>query len=433
MIALATLFSFTACAGFGIGGQKRVDGKTVTVVYEADKIDYWTDIKNGYETQYAEQGYTLNLIPVGGGQVQDKQQTMIAQNDAPDLILGGDVHIGNQFKYLLPLDELLARDDAEVDAADFISAVLDKCKRDGKTYYLPEFFNVSLLYYNKDIFDAFNATPANADRLVEYPQADWTYEEFYDTADKLTVRSGGAVSKFGCYSTIGWWGEWLIHVRQAGGEFMKDGYVDLNTTAAKAGLQRYYDKMFAANRISNKPGIDETFGDFSTKNYAMDYGGHISNWSIFRGIKGLDWDVQLLPAVNGNHAGGELAVSAYGIYKNSKSVEATWALIKYMTRKRSFEEWNAYPYPPCRTSGKELLLAVPKAERPAPQNLEAAYESLENGYCKSLPSEKYFTYVNLTIVQNYVTKILEGEYNVSDGLDEATKRANDYIRQNYMS
>jgi ABC-type glycerol-3-phosphate transport system substrate-binding protein len=289
-----------------------------------------------------------------------------------------------------------------------------------------------MLYYNKGIFDAYNANPANIEK-VEYPQADWTYEEFYATAEKLTVRAGNAVSQFGCYSTIGWWGEWLTHVRQAGGKFMENGLVTLNTPQAIEGIQRYYDKMYSANRISNQKGIDDTFGDFSTKNYAMAYGGHMSNWADLRTVNDLDWDVQLLPAVNGNQTGGELSISALGIYKGSKSVEASWALIKYITRKRTLAEWNEYPYAPCRISGKQLLLEVPVAERKAPQNLEVVYESLEGGYCQSLPGEKYFSYVNTSIVQGYITKILEGEYTVEEGLREATERANNYIRQNYLT
>ena len=73
-----------------------------------------------------------------------------------------------------------------------------------------------------------------------------------------------------------------------------------------------------------------------------------------------------------------------------------------------------------------------KEDRPAPQNLEAVYQSLEEGYCKSLPSQRYFSYVNTSIVQDYVTKILEGTP-VREGLADATKAANDYIRSNYMT
>lgn len=429
---LVTLLTLSAigCNGSGNNNQTE-EGKTVVVVYEADKASYWNDIKQEYETKFAAEGYKINLIPVGGGQVEGKQNTMISQGNAPDLILGGDVHILNQYKNLMPLNELIAQDAAEVDYEDFIPEITEKLEYNNNIYYLPEFFNVSVLYYNKDIFDSYNANPANTD--VEYPQSDWTYEDFYAVADKLTVRSGNSISQFGCYSTIGWWGEWLIHVRQAGGNFMNDeGYVTLDTKEAVEGIQRYYDKMYGANRISNQKGVDDTFGDFSTGTFAMAYGGHISDWTELSNTT-LNWDVQLLPTVNGNRNGGELSISAYGIYKNSKSVKATWELLKLITRKRSLAEWNEYPYPPCRISGKELVLGVEKSQRKLPQNLEAVYESLEEGYCESLPSVKYFSYVNTSIVQEYITKILEGQYSIQEGLQLATQNANNYIRSNYKS
>ena len=427
-LLLAVLLALGSLSLFGCsGGGTQEEGKTVTMVIESDKMTYYNGLKAEFEQLYAEEGYTISFVPVGGGQVEDKQSNMIAQRQAPDIIVGGDVHINSQYKYLLDLTELVERDAEEVDYDDFIPQIMNELPIDGKLYYLPEFLHTSLLYYNIDMFDRYNADPANTEKL-EYPQADWTYEEFYAAADKLTDRPG--YSEFGCYSIIGWWGEWLIHVRQAGGDFMKDGQVVLNTSEAKEGLQRYVDKMYAENRISNRVG-ELDLGGFSGGKYAMNYGGHVKDWVDFRAVEDLNWDIQLLPAVDGNQKGGELSISGLGIYAQSPNTEAAWAFIKFLTRKRDLEEWQAYPYIPPRTSGKNLLLSVPKEERPCPQNLEVAYQSLEEGYSTILPNERYFVYVNTQIVQNYVTRILEGEFSVADGLAEATQRANDYIRQNY--
>ena len=437
---MVSLLTATSCNG----GEGKSGSKVVTLVYETDKREYWNSIKEGFEEAYKEEGYTLNMIPVGGGQVISKQSTMISQNDAPDLILGGDVHIQNQYKYLMPLNELIDRDSAEVDYKDFIPAVTDVLTLNNKVYYLPDFFNVSLLYYNKTIFDKYNGDPAHASAKIEYPNRNWDYyEDFYATAEKLTDTARG---QFGCFSTIGWWGEWLTHIRQSGGEIMNDeGYVTLNTQAANDGIFRYYEKMYGSaqrKRISNQKGTDDNYGDFSIGHFAMDYGGHIVNWVPLRSeTVDFDWDVEFLPTVNGNRAGGELAVNAYGIYAGTDAKDATWELLKYMTRKRSLEEWQATQYPSCRISGKDLLLSVPKAERKQkPQNLEAVYLSLENSYCKSLPGERYFEYINTQIIQNYITKILENEYsnsdsrvNISEGLKKATDAANNYIRSNYKT
>lgn len=436
-ILLAMVMAVASLTLIGCGGGDGGDpAKTVTVVYETDKRTYWEGIKAEYEALYAAQGYTLSLVPVGGGQVESKQTNMIAQGDAPDLIVGGDTHINYQYKYLLPLDDLITRDNATIDSADFIPEIMNLLKKDGQTFYLPEIFNVSLLYYNVDIFDAYNANPSNSNDQITYPTNDWTYSDFYNVAEKLTIKNGNAVSQFGCYTTIGWWGEWLVHVRQCGGDFMQNGQVILNTAAAKAGIQRYYDKMYGAGRthtISNQI-ADDAAGDFSTGKFAMNYGGHINAWSEYRSVSDLTWDVAFLPMTTaGNDAsrrGGEFSVGGIGIYKDSPAVEPTWELIKYITRKKTLEEYNNSAYLPCRTSGKNMLTAVPKADRPCPKNIEAVYDSMSNGYCMPLPSERYFAYVNTQIVQGYITKIVEGDP-IESGLAEATSRANNYIQTNY--
>ena len=424
LLCLSTVIGMVGC------GKTERTSNTAYMVVETSMRDYYQEMADEFEALNADKGWKIYFVPVGGGQIVGKQDTMIAQRNAPDIIVGGDTHLNNQYKYLEPLDELMERDAEEVDGDDFFPQLMERLSRDGTTYYLPEYFNTSLLYYNKSIFDAYNADPNNAGDPVEYPQDDWTYEEFLATAKKLNISSGDTFSQYGCYSTIGWWGEWLIHVRQAGGDIMKDGLVILNTPEAKAGFQRYYDKMYGENKVSQAPGQSD-YGGFSGGKFAMVYGGHVSSWSSYKRLPDFQWDVVTLPAVNGNKKGGELAVNGLGVYKGSAAKEVAWGFIKYLTRKRSAEEWSEFAFAPPRISGEQALTAIPKAERPYPQNIEAVYATLTEGYSMSLPTERYYTYVQNTIIQNVVTRILEGEFSISDGLDKATSDANNYIRGNY--
>ena len=50
-------------------------------------------------------------------------------------------------------------------------------KWDGKQYLLPKDFSPLAVYYNKKLFDAAG---------VAYPKDGWTWDEFLDTAQKLT-------------------------------------------------------------------------------------------------------------------------------------------------------------------------------------------------------------------------------------------------------
>ena len=61
-----------------------------------------------------------------------------------------------------------------------------------------------LLYYNKTIFDNYNA--ANPDTPLSYPSSDWnnasTFEEIADAARKLTSGTGATKIWFICWTIL---------------------------------------------------------------------------------------------------------------------------------------------------------------------------------------------------------------------------------------
>lgn len=428
-MCIAFSVPFTACGALGGIPTGGTDGKEISMVVENAERDIYREWFNEFEQLHKDEGYKVNLIPVGGGQVQGKQDNMMAAGTPPDIIVGGDVHIQNQRKYLLPLDDLIEKDNAEVDIDDFMPEIMDLLKYEGQTLYLPNYFNTSLLYYNTEIFDEYNAGLLPGAEKLSYPTDEWTYDTFLDAAKKLTVSEGGAYTQWGCYSTIGWWGEWLIHVRQAGGEIMdENGLVTLDTPQAIAGFNRYLAKMNGEDKVSYTKG-ELDLGGFTGKKTAMLYGGHIKDWSDMKKVKDLKWDIALLPTVNGNRT-GELSVNALGIHKASRSQTAAWELIKFLTRKRTGTELADYCYISARISEKNERLAVPVEERGVPKNLEAVYDSLQ--YNKILPQQKYFTYVLTKIVQTELDKAVEGIVSGEEAMKTATKNANNYIRTNYM-
>ena len=67
-----------------------------------------------------------------------------------------------------------------VNLADY-NGLTENFSFDGKQYALPARTDFYVMYYNKDIFDAAG---------VEYPSNDWTWEEFEETAKKLTSGEG---------------------------------------------------------------------------------------------------------------------------------------------------------------------------------------------------------------------------------------------------
>ena len=127
---------------------------------------------------------------------------------------------------LLPLDGFLADTSRGLTAkelAAFPPQLLDALRVDGHLYALPEDTAQYGLYFNKSIFDAYNAE--HPDAPLAYPTADWTWDDLRSAAKRLTRRDAatGAVTLSG-FDVIIW--EWpFLHLfLQAGGScWSEDG------------------------------------------------------------------------------------------------------------------------------------------------------------------------------------------------------------------
>src|SRR3954447_17457537 len=175
---------------------------------------------------------------VPASQYQTKLKTLIAAGKSPDIFWSGDVWVAYELPFLADLTDLVERDAKELDLDDFYPELLAACRYNGRQILLPRWFNIALLYYNRKLFD---------DAGEPYPSPDWTWDDYLAAAKRLTRRGAdGKVEVWGSTITTGWWGEWLICVRQAGGQLFTD---DLNrclldSPQAIEGMQFYYDKIY---------------------------------------------------------------------------------------------------------------------------------------------------------------------------------------------
>ncbi|MCW5776001.1 MAG: extracellular solute-binding protein [Phycisphaeraceae bacterium] len=97
--------------------------------------------------------------------------------------------------------------------------MLDALRVNGVLYALPQDMAQIGLYYNRAIFDAWNA--ANPDDPVEYPREGWTWDDLRDTARKLARRDGGRVEVYG-FDMFIWQWPFMNFFAQAGGTLWSD-------------------------------------------------------------------------------------------------------------------------------------------------------------------------------------------------------------------
>lgn len=395
---------------------RKSDGQRKTIVWLA-KISpnqaAQNEMVREFERLHPE--IAIRVIRVPEKQYQTKLKTLLAAGMPPDVFETGDVWLAYMMPFLLDLTPFVERDADAMELEDFYPEVRRIMLEGGTCRFVPFLMNLSLLYYNKAIF---------RDAGLAEPDSSWTWATFLEAGKQLTGRPLDAGRKsWGSTIETGWWGEWLVYVRQAGGDvFNADGSrCLLDKPEAIEGLAFYRDKI-RQHGISPAPGKGPAKG-FATGAYAMSLGEHVSRWQVFNQIPGLDWDIQVLPSGPANRM-GEVALSAYGIAKTTRHPEESWQFLRFLTGPEGAERALSAGGLPVRDSvAKRLALAKAEGRRPA--NTAAIREQLLAA--RTIPRLPDFIEVALQIIQPEIDLMVEGRQDAGTAARKATSSANAFL------
>jgi len=207
-------------------------------------------------------------------------------------------------------------------AEGFFPSLLEVFTYEGDLYCPPKDFSTMALQYNKDMFDA-------AD--LEYPTADWTWDDLYAAAEALTDEEAGVIGLV----TPANLERWLPFLYQNGGQlFDEEGNIALDSEEAREALEFYLS--FSENGVGGPPSaVDAGWGGdaFGQGRAAMAMEG---NWVInhlLQNYPDLNWGVAEMPAgPNGDKATMAFTV-CYGVASNLEDAEAeaAWKLVNFLT------------------------------------------------------------------------------------------------------
>lgn len=450
MVIFAAMVALSLAACLNNNQTQVADGK-ITVLLDNKDRAYFEGIIERYETFYAEEGYTVNPVWTSGADLHSSQATKIGAGSPPDVIIGGDMYTELYSRSLYDLTPLIERDQEELDMDDFIDGIMDRLKDgSGRTVFMPRYFNISLLYFNKTLFDesktallGANITPAPEGTLeaeLHYPHINWTIQDYFKAAGILTKQNNsGDYTQWGSSTVGGWWGEWLIHLRQSGADiFNENGFVDFNNEQGRNALQIWRDKAYG-NQVLSRPKISVApgqtdFGGFQGLKVAMEYGGHTANWSRYDSLTQLNWDVTLLPTGLERRTGAEYAIEGVGIYKNTANVEAAWAFIKFLTNKDGISDAVDIGY----LSVRESVVTEMEAGRVKDRTQLAIDAINPNGpygaYAMTLPKFEYFSDITINVIEPILALMMANDasrISIEEALNRIHKQANDYITLNY--
>ena len=229
IVAIAALLAGCSAAGdtstdsgekvtitYGVwAGTQTPAMKEIAAAFEKENPNITVEVQ---ERPWPEYWSTLQTGAAGG--TAPDAFWMLAQNIRP-YASGGQL-----------LDITDAVKDENVDLENYPQAVLDLYDQgDGKLYGLPKDVDTNAVWFNKALFDKAG---------VAYPAADWTWEDFRETAKKLTDPAAGT---WGVAAPLDYQGGYYNTIYQAGGQVISDDgkTAEIDSPEAQEGIKFWTD------------------------------------------------------------------------------------------------------------------------------------------------------------------------------------------------
>lgn len=330
--ALAVIISLAGCAPADeegaseaaniAGGPAEVENKTLTIGMNAGLVAFFEEYAEAFMA--INEGWDITVSPVPGDQA-DYIQQLVTQNlsaSMPDLIFNYDTLnqtlAGNNL--VLDLTPYLEQEGG-LSVDGFVPDFLNQYRAGDAITGLPVSADSGVLFYNRDVFAKYG--------VDELPQEDWTLEDFYRVAKEITDKAGG--DAFGMVTPIGdstAYFTWYPVLRAYGSEIY-DSASNSFVFADEAGIEawtellRPYTEGFGT---PYSPGTD-VLALFQSGQAAMQVFAR-PVVPTFRDSLADDWDVQRLPAHNGNSTtgGGSYSIS---ISSASPNPDGAWEFMSW--------------------------------------------------------------------------------------------------------
>ena len=242
-----------------------------------------------------------------------KIHLLFASNTAPDIIFINNLYLPIYANAGL-LEELQP-------SGKYFPQALDALSWQGKLYAIPRDVSNLVVYYNKDLFDQ---------KGVPYPKADWTFDDFLKTAQKMTDKTTFGVS-FEEEPLF-----YLPYLMSNGGGFLPE---ELVKTESQKSLDFYADlrnKYHVAPKKSES--ASATMGQmFLQEKLAMYVSGR---WVVpkFREVASFDWDIVAFPKGSVGSV-VPLDASGWAIAKSSKHKQEAKKFVDYLASKGNSEKF----------------------------------------------------------------------------------------------
>jgi multiple sugar transport system substrate-binding protein len=415
LLVLAVILSLLLTACGGAAASPKAD---ITMMMWGDpaELEVWNKIVEDFHA--ANPNISVKVDVSDWDSYWTKLKTLLSAGTPPDVFaMDGPLYLDYQSRgVLLNLQPYLDKN------PDMLNGVypqtLEAYKTSDGMFGLPRDFQTIALFYNKDMFD---------EAGVDYPTAEWTYDDLRSAAKALTkVGPDGKVTQFG-FSADLWDMEliWSEAIWAYGGEIINDDHTKtlVGEPKAREAWQLFHDMLFEDKSWPDPNTVGE-YGDdpFLAGVAAMTTVGH---WAVpgYAEVT-FKWDVAPMPK---GPAGQATSVNSAGfvVAKDSKSPDAAFEFLKYVlsepAQKRLAELGFACP----------VLKSVAESDaflkQSTPIDHKVFLDSLEFAHMK--PVFKGYDEWS-SAIGDTMAPIWTGEAELDPTLDEAVKAADEVLASN---
>jgi ABC-type glycerol-3-phosphate transport system substrate-binding protein len=289
-----------------------------------------TPLREDQVKLFKQQFPNLNVEYILGSTGTEKLQSLFAAGTPPDLFrqeTAGMAFFASKSQ-VAALDPFLKRD--KYDLADFFPTAWELWKWKGKYYGLP-FLGIRIGFFNRAL-----ATQTGAKVATTWKDPAWNFQAFLDSAQKLTVRSGTVVSRFG--AEVGTarrdYQPWLWN--NGGDLFNADGTkIEFDQPPAMEAFEFIVD-LIHKHRVSPTPqeiqGQGNTAQRFQNGSLTM-YHAPVNGVASHRNAANFDWSLFGLPKGKAKTVSSSGGGVGWFMTATSKVKDETWELMKVLGSK----------------------------------------------------------------------------------------------------
>jgi multiple sugar transport system substrate-binding protein len=328
--AVAVLPLLAACGSSNnaTGSAGEVDGSSIVFTTITALEPQFQQYADAYMEEYPARKVEVRSSTDDGAEYSQQLATARISGDLPDVFFNVDW-----------LADTLAKNNVTLDLApgikegklgdlridDFVPQFVGQYRpldEPDQVTGLPVSADSVGLYYNKSAFEK-----AGVD---EYPTADWTWDDMYRVAEEIQTKSGGTITGLAAPLKAGAEQGIFGPVIAAYGGFVYDPKTQKSGIGQPEAIKAWKELISAYGTASGEytTTTDDPTLKFDSGNVAMAVGSRAAIPGLKTTMGDNDWDVQVLPTIEGNSTAGG---GSYGlsIAQTSKNQDAAWAFLAW--------------------------------------------------------------------------------------------------------